>query len=62
VISPLTVVIMLAVALLQFRRMHNEEEVLLSAFPEYFDYAARTPRIIPVFLRASAERRDQPLR
>lgn len=54
VISPWAVALLLVVALLQFRRMQNEEGVLLSAFPEYRDYAARTPRIIPVFLRAPA--------
>jgi protein-S-isoprenylcysteine O-methyltransferase Ste14 len=62
VVSPLAMVITLLVLLLQFRRMTNEEEVLLSVFPEYLDYAARTPRVIPVFLRASVERRDESLR
>lgn len=33
--------------LLQFRRMENEEAVLRSAFPEYADYAARVPMIVP---------------
>ncbi len=32
---------------LQLRRMHNEEKVLRSAFPDYDAYAQRTPRIIP---------------
>lgn len=32
---------------LQLRRMVNEERVLRSAFPEYDDYAARVPRIVP---------------
>jgi len=31
----------------QFQRMKNEERVLRSAFPEYEDYARRTPRLIP---------------
>lgn len=47
VISPLAVVITVLIVLLQFRRMINEEGVLISAFPEYRDYAARTPRVIP---------------
>jgi len=47
VISPLALVITLTIALLQFRRMINEETVLSSAFPEYAEYAARTPRLIP---------------
>jgi len=33
---------------LQLRRMRNEEEVLRAAFPEYADYAERTPRWFPV--------------
>jgi protein-S-isoprenylcysteine O-methyltransferase Ste14 len=32
---------------LQFRRMLNEEKVLRAAFPEYADYAARVPMIVP---------------
>ena len=40
-----------ALASLQFGfqviRMRNEEQVLLTAFPEYADYMARTARIIP---------------
>lgn len=47
VISPLAIVVVLAIAALQFRRMINEEAVLRSAFPEYLSYAARTPRVIP---------------
>ncbi len=31
----------------QLARMHFEERVLHQAFPEYADYAARTPRLIP---------------
>ena len=34
-------------ALIQFRRMLNEEKVLQATFAEYEDYAARTPRLIP---------------
>jgi protein-S-isoprenylcysteine O-methyltransferase Ste14 len=51
VISPLSVAMTLIIALIQFRRMVNEEMVLNSAFPEYRAYAARTPRVIPA-LRA----------
>ena len=47
VISPLAVAITLIIALIQFRRMINEEAVLNSAFPEYRAYAARTPRVVP---------------
>src|SRR6266446_313595 len=50
VISPLAVAIVLIFALIQFRRMINEEAVLNSAFPEYRAYAARTPRVAPVLL------------
>jgi protein-S-isoprenylcysteine O-methyltransferase Ste14 len=32
---------------LQLRRMHNEERVLTRAFPDYGDYAAKTPRFFP---------------
>ena len=45
VISPLAMAITLIIALIQFRRMINEEAVLNSAFPEYRAYAARTPRV-----------------
>jgi protein-S-isoprenylcysteine O-methyltransferase Ste14 len=31
----------------QFLRMKNEEQVLLQSFPEYADYMARTPRLVP---------------
>jgi protein-S-isoprenylcysteine O-methyltransferase Ste14 len=50
VISPLAVAITLIIALIQFRRMINEEAVLNSAFPEYGAYAARTPRLAPALL------------
>ena len=36
----------------QLRRMTNEEKVLGAAFPECAAYAARTPKIIPLLLRA----------
>lgn len=41
-------VLMLAIHLFcQFQRMNSEEGVLRRAFPEYGDYAQRTPRLIP---------------
>jgi protein-S-isoprenylcysteine O-methyltransferase Ste14 len=49
VFSPLAVLIVLVHGLLQLRRMFNEEKVLRATFPEYEDYAARTPRLIPRF-------------
>ena len=50
VISPLAVLIAIAVAIVQYRRMINEEKILNSAFPEYRLYAARTPLLIPAGL------------
>ncbi len=50
VFSPLGVAIGIVVALIQYRRMINEEAVLSAAFPEYRAYAAQTPRLIPVKL------------
>jgi len=47
VISPWAILIFVAFAALQYRRMLNEERVLEAAFPEYRAYAARTPRVIP---------------
>jgi protein-S-isoprenylcysteine O-methyltransferase Ste14 len=47
VISPWAILIAVAFAALQYRRMLNEERVLEAAFPEYRDYAAQTPRVIP---------------
>jgi len=47
VISPLAVLIVIVTAIVQYRRMINEEKILSSAFPEYRAYAARTPRVIP---------------
>ncbi len=63
VISPLAVVTALVIALIQFRRMINEEAVLNSAFPGYLEYAERTPRVIPrlltgFFLRSIAVKND----
>jgi protein-S-isoprenylcysteine O-methyltransferase Ste14/Flp pilus assembly pilin Flp len=34
-------------AVAQFTRMHLEERALTREFPEYADYAARTPRLVP---------------
>jgi protein-S-isoprenylcysteine O-methyltransferase Ste14 len=50
VISPLAVLIVIAVAMIQYRRMINEEAILSLAFPEYRAYAARTPLVIPARL------------
>jgi protein-S-isoprenylcysteine O-methyltransferase Ste14 len=50
VVSPWAVSIAIAFAMIQYRRMMNEEAILNLAFPEYRAYAARTPRIIPVRL------------
>lgn len=41
------VLIEIAVILLLWRRMVNEERILTQAFPEYVEYAKRVPRIIP---------------
>ena len=50
VISPSAILIATVVALLQYRRMINEEAILSSAFPECRAYAARTPLVIPARL------------
>jgi protein-S-isoprenylcysteine O-methyltransferase Ste14 len=50
VISPSAIFIAIVVAMLQYRRMINEEAILSSAFPEYGAYAARTPLVIPARL------------
>jgi protein-S-isoprenylcysteine O-methyltransferase Ste14 len=50
VISPWAILIAIVVAMLQYRRMINEEAILNSAFPEYRAYAARTPLVIPARL------------
>lgn len=49
--SPLAVLLGLSQMAFQVRRMFNEEAVLRSAFPEYQDYAARVPMMIPGFGR-----------
>lgn len=48
VISPAAFLIVMGHAMLQFRRMLNEEQVLKATFEEYESYAARTPRLIPL--------------
>jgi protein-S-isoprenylcysteine O-methyltransferase Ste14 len=50
VISPWATLIAIVAAMLQYRRMINEEAILNSAFPEYRAYAARTPLVIPARL------------
>jgi protein-S-isoprenylcysteine O-methyltransferase Ste14 len=60
VISPLAVLIAIAVAIVQYRRMINEEKILSSAFPEYRLYAARTPLLIPAGL-SGLYRRSNPV-
>jgi protein-S-isoprenylcysteine O-methyltransferase Ste14 len=47
VISPLAAVLLILHAGFQFQRMLNEERVLSATFPDYADYARRTPRLIP---------------
>jgi protein-S-isoprenylcysteine O-methyltransferase Ste14 len=47
VMSPVAFLIVVAHALVQFRRMLNEEKILTITFVEYESYAARTPRVIP---------------
>ena len=47
VLSPLAVLIAIAVVIAQWRRMINEEAILKLAFPEYQAYAANTPFLIP---------------
>ena len=45
--SAWTTVLLAVHIVLQFRRMHYEENVLRRTFSEYEDYARRTPRLIP---------------
>ena len=47
VVSPVALIVLIAHATFQVRRMLNEERVLQAAFPEYENYARRTPRLIP---------------
>jgi protein-S-isoprenylcysteine O-methyltransferase Ste14 len=48
VLSPVAAVIFIMHAVFQVRRMLNEEAVLRATFPEYGDYAHKTPRLIPI--------------
>jgi protein-S-isoprenylcysteine O-methyltransferase Ste14 len=52
VMSPLALIILIAHAVFQVRRMLNEERVLKATFPEYENYARRTPRLIPAGWRS----------
>jgi len=45
--SPVALIILMAHAFFQFRRMLNEERILKTTFAEYESYAERTPRLIP---------------
>jgi protein-S-isoprenylcysteine O-methyltransferase Ste14 len=47
VISPVALIILIAHAFFQFRRMLNEESILKATFAEYESYTERTPRLIP---------------
>jgi protein-S-isoprenylcysteine O-methyltransferase Ste14 len=48
VMSPLALIILIAHGVFQIRRMFNEERVLKATFPDYENYARRTPRLIPI--------------
>jgi protein-S-isoprenylcysteine O-methyltransferase Ste14 len=48
VVSPVALLILIAHGVFQIRRMLHEERVLKAAFPEYENYARRTPRLIPM--------------
>jgi protein-S-isoprenylcysteine O-methyltransferase Ste14 len=50
VLSPWAVVILFMHAVFQVRRMLNEEKVLEATFPEYEQYARKTPRLIPALV------------
>jgi protein-S-isoprenylcysteine O-methyltransferase Ste14 len=50
VLSPLAVLIAIAVMTFQCRRMINEEAILKAAFPEYHAYAANTSFLVPTKL------------
>jgi protein-S-isoprenylcysteine O-methyltransferase Ste14 len=47
VVSPVALIVLIAHAVFQVRRMLNEERVLKATFPDYQHYARRTPRLIP---------------
>ena len=46
-LSVWTVLLCIAHLAFQLRRIHNEEKVLASSFPEYAAYQARTARLLP---------------
>jgi protein-S-isoprenylcysteine O-methyltransferase Ste14 len=48
VMSPVALIILIAHGVFQIRRMFNEERVLKATFPDYENYARRTPRLIPI--------------
>ena len=49
-LTPVAVLIALAAAMVQFRRMINEEAILQATFPDYRLYAAKTSFLIPTKL------------
>ena len=52
-LSIAAVLLLIVQWLFQLRRKTNEETVLRAAFPEYADYARRTPKVVPrLFVRA----------
>ena len=46
-LSAWALLLLALVCAIQFRRIKNEERVLLQAFPEYADYMAHTARLVP---------------
>lgn len=46
-LSPWTAMLAVVQIACQFRRMRNEEMILMEVFPEYSSYKRKTPRIIP---------------
>ena len=55
VVSPLALIILIVQTVFQFRRMAYEEQVLTATFPEYENYAQRTPRLLPFgWIRSAA--------
>jgi protein-S-isoprenylcysteine O-methyltransferase Ste14 len=46
-LSPWALALLALQCIFQLERMKNEELVLLQAFPDYHDYAARTARLVP---------------
>jgi protein-S-isoprenylcysteine O-methyltransferase Ste14 len=60
-LSPLAISIAAVQWMFQLRRMTNEERVLRASFPEYSDYAALTPKIIPRHFRQGRKVTSNPL-